>query len=163
MRVRLKSKRGATAGFTLLEVMAAIAIGVIMISVLFVGMQQGTYILTNSREDLRATQILLQKAEAIRLLTWQELTNCPTTFQASYYPNGSTTNQGVIYYGTLSTLGTPTNIPSTVSYQSAVHLITVSITWTNFISNRLIPHNRSLTTMSSANGMQNYVYGGDGI
>jgi prepilin-type N-terminal cleavage/methylation domain-containing protein len=159
MRVRRKGKRGATAAFTLLEVMAALAIGLIMISVLFVGIQQGTFVLSNSREDLRATQVLLQKAEAIRLLTWPELSNCPTSFQTAYYPNGATNTPGIVYYGSLSALDTPTNIPSSVSYQTNVHLITVTITWTNSISGTSVPHTRTLMTYSALNGMQNYLYG----
>jgi hypothetical protein len=161
-RMQLTGKSSTAEAFTLLEVMAALAIGLIMIAVLFVGIQQGNFILTNSRDDLRATQILLQKAEAIRLLTWPQLTNCPTTFQSLFYPGGGSTNQGITYYGTLSTIGTATNIPNTVSYQPTVHLITISITWTNFISNRLIPHSRSLQTLSATSGMQNYLYGAVG-
>jgi hypothetical protein len=161
MQIRLTGKSGAAAAFTLLEVMAAIAIGLNMIAVLFVGIQQGNYILTNSRDDLRATQILLQKAEAIRLLTWPQLTNCPTTFQTYFYPGGGSTNQGIIYYGTLSAIGTATNIPNTVSYQPAVHLITVNVALANFISDHLIIRSHSLLTLSASNGMQNYFYGGN--
>jgi prepilin-type N-terminal cleavage/methylation domain-containing protein len=159
MQIRLTGQSGAAEGFTLLEVIAALTIGLIMIAVLFVGIQQGNFILTNTRDDLRATQILLQKAEAIRLLTWPQLTNCPTTFQTLFYPGGGSTNQGITYYGTLSAIGTATNIPNTVSYQPTVHMITISITWTNFISNRLISHSRSLQTLSAVSGMQNYLYG----
>ncbi|HWY29524.1 MAG TPA: hypothetical protein VNX46_02140 [Candidatus Acidoferrum sp.] len=162
MQIRLTGQSGAAEAFTLLEVMAALTIGLIMIAVLFVGIQQGNFILTNTRDDLRATQILLQKAEAIRLLTWPQLTNCPTTFQTYFYPGGGSTNQGITYYGTLSAIGTATNIPNTVSYQPSVHLITISITWTNFISNRLISHSRSLQTLSAVSGMQNYLYGAVG-
>lgn len=139
--------------------MVATGISAIALVALFAGFSSGFAILETSREDVRATQILLQKTEMIRLLTWSQLTNCPTTFQESYYDAGSNENSGILYYGTLSTLGDPTNIPSTVTYRSQVHLITISLVWTNSIGNFTRVHSRQIQTLSAKNGMQQYLYG----
>src|SRR5215471_6252236 len=93
-------------GYTLVEVLCAIVIAAISASVLFVGFDNGFALLRTTREDLRATQILMQKTEAFRLYTWKDLTNAQTqlssTFKEYYYPpGGGTTNAGTLYVGTL--------------------------------------------------------------
>jgi prepilin-type N-terminal cleavage/methylation domain-containing protein len=149
------------AGFTLVEVICSVAIAAFVVSVLFYGFSDGYSILRTSREDLRATQILMQRSEAIRLLTWAQLTNCPTTFQEIYNQTSATNGSGgTIYYGTLSTTGAATNIPDSVTYKSSIHLITIAVVWTNSVGARNIAHRRQMQTLSAANGMQNYLAGG---
>src|SRR5215831_12675764 len=92
-------------GYTLVEVLCAIMIAAISASVLFVGFDNGFALLRTTREDLRATQILMQKTEAFRLYTWLDLTNAQAkqaTFAENYYPQASSTNKGTLYVGTLS-------------------------------------------------------------
>ena len=144
--------------YTLVEVICSVLIAAIAAAVLFVGFDNGFAILRTTREDMRATQILMQKTEAVRLMTWKELAQCPQSFQEYYYPAGaSTTNPGTLYTGTLFTTGVATNIPSSVAYQSNLHLITITIYWTNNIGLRSVPHSRQMQTLSALGGMQNYI------
>ena len=148
------------AGFTLTEVLCAIGIGAITITALFSAFNAGFSILTITREDQRATQILLQKTEAFRLFTWAQLSNCPTAFQEYYYPAGVTSsNAGTIYYGTINAIGDPTNIPTSTTYRTNVHLITVSVSWTNLFTGKNKGHTRTMQTMNAFNGMQTYLKG----
>lgn len=148
------------AGYTLVEVLCSVFIAAIMVTVLFVGFDNGFAILRTTREDLRATQILLQKTEAVRLLTWQQLSNCPATFQEYYIPGAAATNSGTLYWGTISTTAEATNIPNSVPYKADLHLITVTVQWTNSIGSQQVPHFRQMQTLSARNGMQNYLFGG---
>src|SRR5947207_7982848 len=79
--------------FTLIEVMMAVlVVGVAFVS-LYLGFTQGFGTIQVARENLRATQILQEKMETIRLLTWQQITdasvaNNPYTFTNYFYPPG---------------------------------------------------------------------------
>jgi prepilin-type N-terminal cleavage/methylation domain-containing protein len=144
-------------GFTLVEVLCAIAISTIVVTVLFYGLNNGFAIIRTTRDDLRATQILLQNTEAFRLYTWTQLSNCPATFQTYYNPTGTTGDSaGTLYYGTLSTTAPATNVTGSVSYAPYLHLITITVVWTNNIGTRLVGHSRQMQTLSALNGMQNY-------
>src|SRR5438309_11723539 len=106
MKIRISSQRRVEAGskaFTLMEVLVAVAIIGVQFVTLYVGMTQGFGIVQVSRENLRATQILQEKMETIRLYTWNQITNAgfiPPTFTASFYP-AAQPNRGLDYHGTL--------------------------------------------------------------
>ncbi len=132
----------------------------IMILSLYAAFGVGFNSIKTTREDLRATQILSQKLESIRLCTWNQLAQCPTTFKEYYDPTGLTNStQGATYFGKLSTTGSATNIPSSAAYQTNMHLITVSVTWTNYIGKTPLAHFREMKTMTALYGLQNYIYG----
>ena len=150
---------GTNAAFTLVEILISVGLLAFMMLSLYMAFAMGFSMIQTTREDLRATQIVTQKLEAIRLCTWQQLSNCPATFKDYYNPLGVTNGtQGAVYYGTISTTGTYSNLSST-SYQSQVHLITMGVTWTNYISAGPIPHSRQMQTLSAYHGLQNYVWG----
>lgn len=146
------------AALTLIEVIVATALlGILMIA-FFAGYTQGYFELNTARQDLRATQILTQKAEAIRLCTWTNLASLPTAFE-DYYTGSSATNASITtYYGTIDVTA-PTNIPSSVSYYDQVKLVTIGITWTNYLRERPVGHHRQIQTLAAENGMVNYLYG----
>ena len=144
-------------GFTLVELICAVAILAITVTVLFYGFDNGFAILRVTRDDLRATQILLEKTEALRLYTWAQLTNAQTsqgTFQVYYDPNRTS---GTLYSGTLTTTDPATNIVGSAAYASTLHLITITVNWTNNIGNQLVPHSRQMQTLSCQSGMINYL------
>jgi prepilin-type N-terminal cleavage/methylation domain-containing protein len=146
-------------GYTLVEVIMGVAIMAVVLAALFGGLISGFAIINTSRQDLRATQILTQKTEAIRLCTWSQLASLPASFQEYYYPPGTTNGTaGILYYGKIA-IGTPTMIPNTVSYQSNIDQVTISVVWTNFLEGHPVVHSRQIQTLVSLNGIQNYVYG----
>jgi hypothetical protein len=129
----------------------------ILLVSLFAGFALGFGLIKSTREDLRATQILTQKIESIRLCTWAQLTNqCPLTFTETY-SSGSTS---VIYHGTIIPNGVNTNLPA--GYRDKVKLVTVNVTWTTSSAGGYqssIVHSRSMQTQSAYYGLQNYLYG----
>src|SRR3954451_15308104 len=88
-------------GFSLAEVMLAVMLVALMTIFLYAGFSTGFAWVQLSREELRATQILTQRMETIRLCTWSSLSNCPISFVTTYDPLGVTNNTaGTIYRGT---------------------------------------------------------------
>ena len=82
----------------------------------------GFQVIGSSRDDLRATQILTQKTEAVRLCTWSQLTNF--TFREYYDPAGATNGQpGTLYTGTVTT-NAANNISDSNAYKANMRLIT---------------------------------------
>lgn len=164
MRTGISSKKMARpAAFTLIEVMVAVAvIGVLFVS-LYSGMSSGFALVNSARENLRATQIILERMEVMRLYSWSQVNSngfIPTTFTASYYPPTVSTNSedsrstsgGIVYYGTVTTNVAPVND----AYATNMRLITITLTWTN--ANGTFKHTRTMETFISANGLQKYVY-----
>jgi len=140
--------------FTLVEVVIASALFVISSVAGYLALAQNFQIIQAMRENLRATQILQDKTEIVRLYTWQQLTNgafVPKYFTNYFNPSGRAgETQGASYYGTV-TIG---NAPMTESYAGDLKLVTFRLSWTN--SN--VPHQREISTLVSHYGLHNYIY-----
>ena len=145
------------AAFTVADVAVAVFVLGIIGGGFCLALSSGFSMLQTTREDLRATQILMQKIEAVRLCTWSELTN--VTFTESYDPlSGTNQSAGAVYFGNL-TIGPATSIPSTASYAANMALVTVNLNWTNYNHTTAIPHSRQMQTHVARYGLQNYVWG----
>ena len=117
----------------------------------------GLWVMRMARENQRATQVMLERLEAIRLYNWTQVTNTgfiPGTFSAKYDPTSPANCQGTVYYGTMS-VSNPTFVGTTPNYSGSIRQFSVSVSWTNIGG---LGHTRSLTTYVAQNGMQNYVY-----
>ena len=151
----------ASAAFTLVEIVVGVGLLGIMMAALFAALASGFAIVNTARQDLRATQILTQKTEAVRLCTWTELQMLPSTFKDYYKSSGSTNStSGVAFYGTIS-VTPPTNCTPSVpsAYYSNIDLVTISLVWTNYLGPQQIVHNRSMQTLVAYYGLVNYIYG----
>jgi type II secretory pathway pseudopilin PulG len=170
----------STAGFTLMESVIGMGVLGITVAALYAGMTYGTRRTFFTREDERATQILVEKMEAIRLYRWDQIQSFAdpdtgdddplTPFDADdphlaedepssfVMPTtftaslvpGSTNSLDQIYSGTLVI----TNAPMTVEgYSNQIAQVTVSLTWQSSGKART----RSLTSFFARYGMQNNV------
>jgi len=153
--LRARGSLGGTGAFTLMEVVVA-AMVLMTISVAFyLGLSSCFSVVKASREEVRATQIMTQKLEAVRLCTWSELTNF--SFKEPYDPSGTTNNaSGVYYYGNVTKSAAAT-IPNTVSYLNNMCLVTASLTWTN--SRGTAVYKRKMETHYARYGLQSYIWG----
>jgi hypothetical protein len=149
--------KGSETAFTMVEVMVAILL-LTTITVAFYGaLASGCSVLQTTREDLRATQILTQKTEAIRLCTWSQLAN--VAFREFYDPLGATNGSGgVCYYGKIN-IGPATDIPNTSAYFGRMCLVTVNLSWTNYNGTKALPHQRQMQTEVARYGLQHYLWG----
>jgi hypothetical protein len=118
------------------------------------GFAHGFSITRQSRENQRATQILAEKMETIRLYTWDQLNTpgyVPTNFTSYAYPEGILeASRGITYTGLLSI----SKAPLTEGYASDLKDATVTVKWTT----GSIQHTRKMTTLISRYGLQNYIY-----
>ena len=159
--------RRGLAAFTLPEVLVAAGlVGFLFVS-LYAGITASFGVISVARENIRATQIMQDRMEEMRLYTWTQITTfgsstsyIPSFFTEPFFPTGtnysgstlSTNNNpgsGFFYYGTLSV----TNSGLTEAYSNDLKLVTVTLKWTNGTA-----RTRTLSTMVSQYGMQNYIY-----
>src|SRR5216117_4135111 len=129
--MEIKTNRAAVRhqAFTLIEVMLAVVIvGVEFVS-LYVAISQGFAVVQSARENLRATQIMQEQVEIIRVLDWAKITTTPSpwNFNASFYPASGTNNPGVTYSGKIAV----TDAPAPSAYSADMRLIVISLSWTN--------------------------------
>ena len=142
--------------YAMIEVLMGVAIMGVMFVSLYGGMSSGFALTQLARENLRGTQIMLERMEGIRLYNWNQLVfsnMVPTTFTNYYYPlatNGE--SKGIVYYGTMTITNQGLNPSAT--YSDLIRTIVVTINWTN----SMIPRSRSMSTIVAKNGIQNYVY-----
>jgi prepilin-type N-terminal cleavage/methylation domain-containing protein len=156
MRIKSANRLGAWpggAGFTLLEVVVSLGvIGVVFIS-LYAALASGVSVTQMSRENARATQILLEKAETFRLYDWDQITTdgwVPDKFTTSYCPTATNSAQGSIYSGTI-TISTP---DLSTNYEDDMRQIDIILKWTTGSLKR----SRTMTFYVARNGMQNYTF-----
>jgi len=118
----------------------------------------GLVVMRIARENQRATQVMLERLEAIRLYNWDQVNTTnfiPTTFTEAYDPSNPTNSQGITYYGQL-TVANPTFSGGNPTYAVNMRQFTVTLQWTNALSS--IAHSRTITTYVARNGIQNYIY-----
>ena len=144
--------------FTLIEVMMAVVIISVVFASIFSGMSMGLAVTQLSRENLRATQIMLDKMEGVRLYNWTQVND--SSFLISGFTNaffetnniGLSTAQGngVNYVGTVAVAP----CPFSTSYSTNMRQVTVTVNWTS----GNIPRTRTMSTYVSMMGLQNYVF-----
>ena len=145
--------RGA---FTLIEVLVATVIALFMFVSYYAAISEGVQVIQVAREDLRATQIMNNRMEGIRLYRWDQLTNqtlMPANFLETFYPAGTTTNQGFNYTGVVSVANVGLSSPAS-SYSNNMYQLSITLTW----QSTGVLHTRSMTTYCGKYGIQNYVY-----
>jgi len=154
-RLSLANNRSVQA-FSLSEVLVCVAIvGVLFVS-LYSGISSAVGFVQLSRENLRATQILQERMETIRLYTFEQVATpgfIPTNFTEAFYSTNasfSASTGDFIYRGTVS-IG---SAPLTESYSTNLRSVSVTVNWT---SGR-VPRSRSVTTFIAKNGLQSYIY-----
>jgi Tfp pilus assembly protein PilV len=144
--------------YSIVEVLIGTAVfGVGLVSLL--GGIASTFSFTQlAREDLRATQLMLERMETIRLYNWNQINGSnnfviPTSFTNSYYPPGlSSSSSGIYYTGQLAIL--PATPITDASYSNSMRSIQVTLQWT---SGKVL-RTRTMSTLVGSNGIQNYVY-----
>ena len=139
--------------------MAVALISVALVS-LYLGVSSSFAITQLSRENLRATQIMLERMEGIRLYNWYQLNYSnmiPSTFIAYYYPSGTNGESKGITYGGAINIGAA-NLNPSATYSNLLRTVTVTVTWTNASGwGQPIVRRRSMSTYAARDGVQNYV------
>jgi hypothetical protein len=157
MKIRLTTNGGSLSardGFSLVDALFAMAVAAFMFISLYAGLAFGFRVIRLARENTRATQIMLEKMETIRLYTWQQITNpgfIPTnSFVVPYYSIGGT-NSSILYTGRVVIAPCPIG----ASYADNMRKITVQVDWS---SDGTTNRTRRMTSYVARNGLQNYVW-----
>jgi type II secretory pathway pseudopilin PulG len=142
------------AGFTIAEVVFAVMIVAIGAAGLMSCFGYGFKIIGQIQQNQRATQIMVEKAETLRLYSWDQVNTSgfiPSTFIATYDGDNAASNySGTIYYGTV-TIGA---FPYNTSYKDKMRKLDLNLRW----NSQGLSRTRSLTTYIAKDGIQNYVY-----
>lgn len=142
------------AGFSLAEVVFAILIVAVGSAGLMSCFGYAFKAIQLVRENQRATQIIMEKAETLRLYSWDQVGTSgfiPATFTATYDGVTASSNySGTIYNGNVS-IG---NFPYGTSYAGKLKSVNITLSWTS----KNIARTRALTTYIAKDGIQNYVY-----
>lgn len=135
-------------------------VGVMFVS-LYAGMSTGFAVIQLARENLRASQILQEKMETIRLYTWEQLNNpgfVPGTFVEPFYDatpvegtySSNSFSSGITYTGKVSIA----SAPLTESYADELRQVTITVNWRS----AKVLRTREMKTFVTRNGLQNYIY-----
>ncbi|MGA2656250.1 MAG: prepilin-type N-terminal cleavage/methylation domain-containing protein [Verrucomicrobiota bacterium] len=157
MRLGISSSRAPfhrRRAFTFIEVMVAVLVIGSVFTGFYLCLSQGFATTEASRENLRATQILEQQMETIRLYTWSQINSngfIPASFTAPFNPVGTQPTNGLVYTAHIAIA----NAPMAESYASNHVLVTVTLNWTNGNNQ---PHQRQMSTIVSQYGLHNYYY-----
>ena len=144
-----RSRRAAA--FTLVETIVASFLAAVMVPAIYASIATGFAMLQVTRENLRATQIIVQRMEAIRLSPYtmiQDSSNYPTN-STEYYNNGKT--NGVAYTVSYNWQPGPAGLPP--SYRTNMVLVTVNASW----KSGTVQRTRSMQSYVARNGIQRYV------
>lgn len=152
--MRIGCGRKPKGGMTLMEVVMATGILSIMAGAIIGSFNHGFFIMQLVRENQRATQIIAEKVETIRLYSWNQVNTSgfiPYSFTDTFDPRAATGSKGVKYYGFINVSG----VPFSTSYSANMRQIRITLVW---FSSRGIVNVRYATTFIAKDGIQNYVY-----
>ena len=151
MNINYKINYGNKA-FSLIEAMVAASMIGIVLMALLSGMSFGYLQIKNLQENQRATQILTEKLDQIRLFNWDQITTngLPATFTAPYYELTNRYSAGFYYTGKVEIA----SAPITESYSNFLRKVTIQLQW----SSGNVVKKREVSTLVSSNGLFNYVY-----
>jgi len=149
---RAAGTRLAQAGFSLVEVIVAVGVAAIFFAGIYTTLALSFDLVRVTRENLRATQILQQKTETIRLYNWSQVISnsfIPSSFVDVFCPLSNST-PGVSYTGTV----TIADAGLTESYSNDIKMVNVVLQW----KSGKVVRQRQAQTLVSRYGLQNYVY-----
>ena len=148
-----KPVRNGNKAFTIAEVVVSIVIVSTGAAALMGCISYGCLVTQLTRENQRATQIMLERAEAIRLCSWDQVRSngfIPATFTDYYDITSTNGSPGAVYSGT----ATVTPFPFSTSYAGDLRQLTLTLRWRT----GQISHSRTNVTNIAKDGIQNYVY-----
>jgi type II secretory pathway pseudopilin PulG len=151
--MRIQFTKKSQRGTSLVDVVVATFIVGTMAVGIIGSFTYGFYIMRMARENQRATQILLERVETVRLYSWDQVVTpgfIPTTFTEVFDPQAPSGSRGVSYQGSIAV----TNVPFASTYSDNMRQLVVSLNWTTQGQTR----NRRFSTFISKDGVQNYVY-----
>jgi prepilin-type N-terminal cleavage/methylation domain-containing protein len=138
--------------FSMIEILVAMTVLGIMFVSLYSGFSSGFAVVQLARENLRATQILQEKMETIRLYTWDQINTpgfIPTNFVDNFYVSSNVVS-GMSYTGRV----TIAKAPVSETYSNELKSVTIDLKWVSAD----VMRTRTMQTYVTRHGLQNYIY-----
>src|SRR5262245_12305022 len=156
-------RRHGLSAFSLVEtVVGMLIVGILTLSI-YAALTTGFNTVRLAREDHRATQIMVQIMDQLRVVGWSQLTNgvsVPVEFVESFDPektvvvNGALNPQKGMRLGFYTTIDI-TDAPNDTTYSTDMKQVTVNVAWKSLSG---MNRSRSFTTFIARYGLQNYSY-----
>jgi len=154
MKTQFFKNSSRSGAFTLAEAMVATAMGAVMLIALYGAVTYSYGTIKLNREDLRATQILVEQMENLRMTPFSQIANLTTNMP---YCSGASGNFYTISIATSTPAQTDLLSPGVnnpaVWYAGDMLRITATATWTNANIQRV----RTLDTYAARKGAQGYI------
>ena len=164
--------------FTLAELLVSVALVSVVVVSLYAGIVQGMVIVDVGRDNMRATQLMVNTMEIVRLYNWDQINSngyIPTNFVTELYPtNSARTAVPIIEEQELiqeeirlieevakenPNRMCEVNIAITTpnlgtAYQTNMRQIDITVKWTN----QNVVRTRTMSSFIAEEGIQKYVY-----
>lgn len=150
-----RSKHAPRRGFALVEIVTGMLILGVVLVALYAALASAFTTVNLERDNLRATQIMIEKMEVVRMFNWEEIRDSalwPKYFTAYADPAGVTNaaGRGAVFNGRIQlTAG-----PSDVAYGDDMRAVLIEITW----KTGNLQRSRQFQSYVAKNGLQNYSY-----
>lgn len=154
MQIKTRRTYRALSGSAIVEALMSVSIIGITGGGLISSFGYGFMAMQMVRENQRATQIILEKVETVRLYSWDQLMTpnfVPPTFSEAFDPQAAPGGQGTTFNGSLTIVDADPN----TSYSSNLREVQITVTWTSI---NKTTRSRTLSTLVAKDGLQNYVY-----
>jgi hypothetical protein len=157
---KISRRHSRKKAFFLLEATIGMALLGLVFMAMYTGLVSTTFSVQLSRENLRATQIMAEKLDTLRLYGWKKVVDDP------YYMQGPFKTPVPVYSDDPSKAGNDAsarvfdgeivveNAPITEAYAADLRMVTVRLTWKTGKLNRT----RTMSTLISKYGLFRYVY-----
>ena len=158
---QLERKIRGAAGFSLPEVLVSIMLVSIVTVSLYAGITQGFVVVDVGRDNMRATQLMVNTMEIVRLYNWDQINSngfIPTNYTTFLYPT-NTARANLAAGATLANRRAQVEIGITTpnlgtTYQTNMRQVQITVTWTN----QNVVRSRVMTSFIAEEGIQKYVY-----
>jgi len=143
-------------GFSLVEAVVGLALLGLVCMALFSGLCSSTFSVQMTRENLRATQVMSEKLDTIRLYSWKQITNetyIREGFTAPLHardPFSPPRTNAPVYQGSIYIESVPFN----EIYAKDMRLVTVELKW----KTGKLERTKSMSTLVSRYGTYKYIY-----
>ena len=151
------------AGETFAKMLVGVAFVGVVVTLLYGAFSVGFPAIQSTRENLRASQIVMQKAEALRLFTWSQV--CDTNphparlFVEPKDSPGVSGSSGSVQYAGYGSAAVPATGELANASPRHLRTVTVTVCWTNSDGAKPVVHRRDMQARLARNGTPKYIWG----
>ena len=162
MKIKLQSKQSVV-GDTFPNILVTVAFLGVVVTFLYAVFSAGFPVVQSARENLGTAQIVMQKAEALRLFTRSQVRDASNhrapLFVEPSDPQGARGNRGSGQYAGYLSAAAPAAGDLASASPTHPHTVTVTLCSTNADGAKPVVHQRGIQVRLARNGMPKYIWG----